>query len=319
VIKEQTFIANMLRRDNSEIEQFRNIIEDNPALLNEWKTGLAQSWKRAAFNEKERYSPDLSKKWFEDNNGALEYFFTGAEIKAMQSTGGLAKKVASQTERLKKFVDKANKKWGSGSLSRVDPEGLTKFITGGGGGWTTPIGKGVQTRISKIKYVKNITAEHPSAWRGLQNDFKANIRNTIIDPQTGNLNAGKLADMVGDSDHVKVIKEMLGTKYYEDLKVISEALSIVSKSEIRMAGSQGMKASIQAVRAGAAPPLTKRGRVLTTLVTFNNKSAQKRAADALLSNTSMRETAELLSHDPWTRRFMEKSFSLGYGMPGEDE
>ena len=68
-----------------------------------------------------------------------------------------------------------------------------------------------------------------------------------------------------------------------------------------------------------SPPLTKRGRILTAMVTFGNKNAQKRAADAILDESSMRKIADLIEHSAHTRRFYEKAFSLGFALPDEDE
>ena len=319
MVKAKNFVDDMLKRDDVELEQFTDVIGDNPELVSQWKEGLADAWKQKSFNEAGRYSQEASKRWFKANENTLEYFFTSAEINGFKKTGKFAEKVAKQTKQLEAFVKKANTKWGSGSIAKVDPEGLSKFITDRGGSWATPAGRGVQERISKIKYVKNMTANHPRAWESVQNDFKQQIRNDIIDAKTGLIAPNKIAKWVSDAENAKVVKEVMGDRYLKDLGSINEVIKIINKKENRIVGSQAAKATIQAIRAGVAPPLTKRGRALTAMITFGNKDAQKRAADAILDGATMRKTADLIEHSANTRRFYEKAFSLGYALPEDEE
>ena len=115
-----------------------------------------------------------------------------------------------------------------------------------------------------------------------------------------------------------IVKEVLGSKYLKNLNSINEAVKILNKKENRLVSSQAVKATIQAVRAGVAPPLTQRGRLLTAILTLHNKEAQKRAADSLLDEVAMKNVAELLEHSAHTRRFFEKAFSLGFAIPDEE-
>ncbi len=317
VIKSKEFVDDMLKRDESEVTQFVDVMGDNMELFGKWKEGLADTWKSAAFVNGQ-YKPEASKKWIRKNSSTLSNFFTPAELKSLEKTGKLSEKVAKQTKQMESFVKKANDKWGMGAISKVDPRGLTKFITGKGGSWATPSGKGVQERVSKIKYVKNMTANNPAAWRRIQNDFKKTVRDDIFDAKTGLIKPTAIAKWVSDSENAKVLKEVLGTSYYKDLGSINDAVKIINKKENRLTDTVSTKAAIQAVRAGFAPPLTQRGRILTAMVTLNNSEAQKRAADALLSEVTMKKTANLLKHSTLNRRILEKAVSLGYMLPDED-
>lgn len=319
VIKSKSFVDDMLKRDDVELEQFTDVIADNPELVGQWKEGLADAWKSKAFNEAGKFNANTSKNWFKANENALEYFFTKAELNSFKKTGKFADRVAETAKRLEKFKNRANAKWGSGVLSKVDPEGITKFVTDESGSWATPKGYGVQERLSKIQFVKNMTSDHPAAWRQVQTDFKQQIRADILDPKTGRVKPDSLAKWVSDSENAKVVNEVLGSKYLRDLTSINKVVKIINKKEHRVTASEERKGLIQAFRAAFAPPLTRRGRAFTAAVTFDNAISQKRLADAILDETTIRKVADLAEHSAHTRRFFEKAFSLGFAIPDEGE
>lgn len=331
VIKSQQFVDDMLGRNVEEVEHFKNVIAGNPELLAKWQEGIADAWKSKAFNEKGAFNAQASKRWFDVNEDALKQFFTDQEVKSFKGTGDFAKKLLygrklasgqfkpGQVKRLETMKKKINDKFGSGALSKVDPENMVKFITKEGGSWATPAGRGVQARISKIQAVRNITKEYPAAWDRVKNDFKRHIKNDILDNKTGNIKPEAIARWVKDSENARVVEEVLGSKYLRDLDTVNKAIQMIHKSETRLVKSQAEKAAIQVVRAGAAPPLTKRGRALTAALTFKNKEAQRRMVNSLLDDHTLREVAELLTHKPGTRQFAEKAFSLGFALPDENE
>lgn len=246
-------------------------------------------------------------------------FFDPSEVRKLEKTGKFAEYVAESSKRLRKFVDNANKKWGSGAIQGQDPESLVRFITSGSGTWMTPAGKKASAAISKIKYVKNMTAKHPEAFARLQNDFTEQLHQSIINPKTQQIDPSKIVKWTRDADNIKIVKEMMGAKYVKDLQSIAEVSVILGKPMKELAAEQAARGWIQSVRAAVAPPLTARGRAFTAGVTFYGAAGKKRLARAVLDPKTIAQVAELAEHSHITRQVAEKAMSLGYMLPGSGD
>lgn len=326
-IKSPEFVRNILKRETGEVEDFVGVMGDDMELWLKWKEGVATEWKEKAFKGG-KFNREASDKWFNDHAPALGEFFTDAEIKAYKESGKFAEKVADQADRLEKFKTKANK-WGSGSLATADPDGLVSFVTGKSGSWNKPYsvaGKPVKTSdtINKIKYVKNVTANHPAAWKRFQMDYKKHIHNDILEKQSKGekfrrINPTKLANYVSDTNNANIIKEVLGNKYYRDLNTINKTIQMINKSPKRLGTDEDRTIIVQMIRAAGAPPLTRRGRAFTAALTWDTKRSHQHIADAILDERTMRKVANLAEHQAHTRQFFEKAFSLGFALPDEEE
>ena len=322
-IKSKSFVDNMLTRDEVEVNQFVDIIGDNPGLVLEWKEGLANAYKRKVFNEG-RFNKRMSNEWIKANEKILNKFFDEKEIASFKRTGQLAEKVADQGKRLDRFMTAANNKWGAGALSSKDPEGMINFITDKSGSWQAlPTatragatgGRKVEERLSKIRYVKNMTKSHPAAWQTVQNDFKQKLQNDIIDAASGDINSNKLAKWVSESQNSKVVEEVMGKSYLNDLSRINKVVQMLEMTTKTLKRDETTKAGIQGIRAAIAPPLTRRGRAFTAALTWDSGRSHKVMANAILDERTMREVAEFSKQNPFTRRFVEKAFSLGFMLP----
>lgn len=321
VIKSKKFVDEILKRDEVEVDQLLSVIGDNPELMMQWKEGIGNAYKQVAFKEN-KFNKEASENFIRSNESVLSKFFSKEEIAGFKGTGTLAKKVEDQVARLQKFKSIANNKWGSGALQKVDPEGLVRFITNKSGSWATPSGRGVQEVISKVKYVKNITKDNPAAWQGLQNSFRTNIKESILEisgENAGRINPKKLSEWVTRPENARVIKEVLGEDYYKNLSKINAVAQLLSKQAKHLGVSEERMAILQSLRAGIAPPLTRRGRAFTAAVIFDNKRSHAAMADAILDENKIKKVANLAEHDVITRRIAEKAFSLGFMIPQENE
>ena len=316
-IKTKDFVDNMLSRDVSEVQNFKNIIGDNPELINQWKLGIGDAYKRVAYPDG-KFSRRASNEFIDRNKDNLLEFYSEKEIKSFKNTGELYKKAEKQAKDFEIFKKRAQEKYGAGVLSRIDPENMVKFVTGNSGSWITAADKGVQNSINKIKFVKNMTNEYPGAWQSFKNDFSLSLKNDLVDAKTGRINETKIANWVNDSGKSKIIKEVMGEEYYKNLSTIHGMVKILNKPMTTLAKSEASRGIIQAVRAGIAPPLTSRGRAFTALLLFNNSKGHKATAEALLDNRKLKEVAALAEHDVITRRIAEKAVSLGFGIPDEE-
>ena len=318
-IKSQSFVDNMLNRDVSEVDDLLSTISSNPELIMQWKEGIANAYKREAYRETTegvlKFSRKASNEFLDKYKHVLErpLLFSKAEINSLKKTGSLSQKVERQSMRLKAFKKKAETLWGSGKLSKIDPDNLVKFVTSSDGSWITASGQGVQDRLKKIKFVRNVTRGYPGAWQDFQNKFTSRLRSDLVtDARTGRINPKKIATWISGDNESRMIKEIMGKRYYDDLVKVNKVIQMLNKPMSKLAANEANRGWIQTVRAGVAPPLTKRGRGFTALLTFGSAEGHRRTADALLNQNTIRDVAELAEHNAWTRQFFEKAASLGY-------
>lgn len=319
-IKSQTFVDDIMKRDDSEINDFFDVIGDNLEIKNQWKQGIGDKYKREVFSVgkdgKTTFSQKKNQEFLKKNQFALEKVFSKKEMAGFLKTGNLHEKVAAQTKRLDQFTKQAKDKWGAGVLSKLDPQSLNKFITGNTGSWITPQGKGVQFNVSKIKFVKNLTKNDPGAWQAFKNDFKKSLQKDLTNVESGKIDSKKLSEWISPGNKDTVV-EVMGEGYFNDLIKINKVVKMLNKPLKKLAVEESRLAWVQSVRAGVAPPLTRRGRAFTALLLFDKKAHHKATIDALLDPKTIREVAQLSEHDIVTRRVMEKAFSLGLGLPEE--
>ncbi len=318
-ISDQKMISKLIGSGKEMSARFYEAIADDPGLVQLWKNGIADNWKQTAFNAKGKFNRQQSQRWFKKNESMLSEFFTPDEIQKMRYTGTLAERVEASAKELDKFVENANKKWGSGALKGQDPENLVRFITSDTGSFMTSTGQQSKTAISKIRYVRNMVKKHPAAWARLQNDFRQNVYDTITDPKTGLIDVNKIVKWTGDGRNAAIVAEVMGSKYLDDLVTIAETAKILSKPMKQLNAEQQARGWIQSVRAAIAPPLTARGRAFTAGITFYNVASQKKLAKAVLDPTNIAEVAKLAQHSTMTRRVAEKAVSLGFMLPGQGD
>lgn len=329
LIKSKDYVDQMLKGTGEEADQLIKVIGSEPSVMNMWREGIADAYKRDVIDKMRPYvgakmSPaqlaEAKKRtadWIQEHSGVLDKFFSKSEINQIQKTGSLAAVVKKQTAQVEKIIRDANTKWGRGKLKSMDTENLIKFVTNDTGSFVKPSGlEGVQSSIQKIKYVKNITKNNPAAWREFQADYRLGIRNTVFDTNKGMIDPKKLNDLV--TNRSKEIIEIAGEEYYKNLVKINVVSKILSRKAKSLGGDETTAGVIQALRSGVAPPLTRRGRAFTALIIFNNKAAHNRMAEALLNPSSMKEIAKLAEHNAVTRRTLELAMSLGM-LTGEDE
>lgn len=319
VIKSKDFVDDILKRDKKEVDQLIDVIGDNPEVMGMWKEGLADAYKESAYKGL-KFNRAASDKFIKNNEDLLGRFFDNNEITNIKRTGQFAEKVEKQMAKLENFKKAANKRWGSGTLSSTDPEGLVKFVTGSSGGWERVAWREkIKEPISKIRYVKNITQEHPAAWQTFTNDFKQSIKNDIFNPKKSRIDASKISNWVDDPVKSKVIIEALGDKYYKDLSTINKVVQMMERKGTALAEDESKGILKQMLRATLFAPLTREGRGFTAALKFQGASAHRAIANAILDEKSMRKVAELAKHNRMSRQVAEKAFSLGFALENNIE
>jgi len=319
-IKSQDFVDNMLKRDIEEVDNFVGVIGDNPELMLKWKEGLADAYKQVAFVEG-KYNARASNRFIKKHEKILSRFFDKPDIEGFKSVGKLHEHVDVLRKKQEAFKKIASNKWGSGKLSKLDPDSLVKFVTNDTGSWITGKGmatRGVQSAANKINFVKRITRGEKGAWQAFKNDFKTSLQRDLTNVETGRINPKKMAEWVSGKNKDTVVAVM-GKNYYNDLVKINKVIQMLSKPMKKLAAEEARMAWVQTVRAGVAPPLTRRGRAFTALMLFDKKAHHKATIDALLDQKTMHEVAKLAEHNVVTRRVAEKAFSLGLGLPDNEE
>jgi len=317
-IKDPDFVDTILRGGGDEADQLLRVINDQPTLMNKWKEALADDYKtnviakmrplRGGKFEKEELA-ERSLQWFDNNEEVLSRFFTKQELNQIRKTGDIAMVVKKQVEQEKRILKNAEQRWGKGKLASLDPENLIKFVTNEAGSFTTPNGRGIQASISKVKYVKGITRNHPEVWDRFKSDFALDLRKSTFDPETGFIKPKQLSDIV----HKKgdVIEAIMGKEYRKNLETINDTVQILNRQGKILSDPESREAILQTFRAGPAPPLTRRGRAFTAIVRLDNRQAHKAMARAILNPEDMAKMADVAEHNVITRRTLELLASVG--------
>lgn len=320
-IESSDFVRKILKSKEGEAEQLKSVIADNPTLIQKWREGLSNVFKEDVIDPMKPYrGQELSaaerreisgkiNSWINDNADTLNQFFSKSEIDELRRTGNLAIIVKKQKDQLKNVIKVADSKFGRGKLTSIDPDNLVKFVTNDSGSFSKPLRDGVQTAVSKIKYVKNITANYPGAFETFKNKYAADLRHTLVDHKTGFINPIKLSSYI--NEHSPVIKEIMGEEYLSNLIKIRNASMLLNKELVTLSEPEIKSIILQGLRATIAPPLTREGRTLTGVVLFDTARAHKALAHGLLDPQWMKSAAKLTEHKRITRETVELAASLG--------
>ena len=130
-----------------------------------------------------------------------------------------------------------------------------------------------------------------------------------VDPETGFLKPKQLSDNIHKNGDV--IEAIMGSQYRKNLESINKVVQILNRQGKIVSEPEAREAIIQTLRAGVAPPLTRRGRAFTAVVRLDSKAAHKSMARAILDPDEMVKMAELAEHNAVTRRSLELAGSLG--------
>ena len=307
-LKNKEFVSKLLKGDANEADKLLSIVGDKPSAVLSVKKGIGESYKDIAYKNG-KFNKKDSDTFLSNNNDVLSRFFNKDEIADFKATGDLAEKVAKQESQMTKILKLADSRYGRGKLASLDPDNIVKFITNNTGSFSTPLGKGKETALSKIRFVKSVTKKHPAAWRAFTEEYSTSLRKSVIDIKTGQVDYSKLNKAL-DKDK-DVIVNVMGDKYYKDLQKINKASGILSGKLIRLAAEESRKGIIQTVRASVAPPLTRRGRAFTAGLAFDERRFHRVIADSLLDPNKVKEIAEFAEHSADSRRAAELAVSLG--------
>lgn len=308
-IRSKEFVDKTLKGTDEEATQLLNVIGDHPTLVAQWKEGIADAYKRAAFKDN-KFNREASTKFLRKNSDVLGKFFEADDLAKLEKTGSLAEKVAKQNDQLKRIIKNADTRFGRGKLKSLDPDNLVKFATNNTGSFAKPTGRGVQTAFSKIRYVKNITKNHPAAWESFKNEFSTQLRKEAVDIKTKGINPTSLNKIVNEK--APEIIEIMGKDYFNNLAKINKAVQVLGKKELKLVDDETKQGVLAVARALVAPPLTRRGRALTAGNIFLSKQGHRVIADSLLEPGLIKEVAKMAEHKKLTREAAELAVSLGF-------
>jgi len=321
-IQSKKFVDTVLKGDTESAKQLLDVIGTKPSLVNMWKEGISNAYKRDVIdkvkpfkvgskisNEQRKEVVSKTESWISKHSDVLGQFFTKQELGNIKQTGNLAMTVKKQIAQYNQIINGAAKKFGRGKLTSLDPENLVKFVTGKSGSFSSPTGRGVEATISKIRYVKNITKNHPGAWGEFQKEYSTSLRKTVVDPDSGFIKPKAISDWINSQSDE--ITEVMGPEYAKNIRSINKVTQLLKEKPISLGGDETRAGIIQAIRSGAAPPLTRRGRAFTAAVIFDNKRAHDVIAKALLDPTTMKKVAKLAEHKTLNREAIELAVSLG--------
>lgn len=319
-IQSDEFVNKVLKGSTEEADQLLEVIADQPSLMAKWQQGLANAYKRDVVDKVRPFKGAKLTKEMQDEikqkttdwlrqNKVAQKFFTDEQINQIVKAGDMLPVVKKQIAQVDDIINKANKKWGAGKLKSLDSDNLVKFVTNDSGSFTTPSGKGVQTALNKIRYVKNATKNHPGAWNKFRDDFLHQVRDDVIDPKTNLLDSDKL--MKWTTEKGDVLEEIMGSRYADDFNVIARTAAMFTKTGRALTESPADAAAVQILRATVAPPLTRSGRALTAAQRLEDKFRHDVMARAFLNPDDLHKIARIAEHNRLTRVTAELAASLG--------
>jgi hypothetical protein len=321
-IQAKQFVDKVLKGDSEEAKQLLTVIGDNPTLMTQWKEGISNAFERDVLDKlnihagttvKPPKRAELIKKtsdWIDSKKDVLEQFFTKEELDGIKKTGDLAVLVKKQIAQQERIIKSAEKTFGRGKLTSLDPDNLVKFVTNDSGSFITPTKQGVQSSLRKIRFVKNVTKDHPGAWNKFKEEFSTSINKEALNPDTGLLDPKKISNIVNKQP--ENVREIMGEEYLRNLRSINRVAHILAKTPKSLRQDETQRGLKQLVRGTGAPPLTQRGRLFTALLIFNEKQGHKVIADSLLNPENLKRVVELSKHSTLTRQSAELAASLGF-------
>jgi len=308
-IKTDEYIDNILKGDITEAQQLKRVIGKDPATELKFKEGIADKYTRAVYDDG-KFNRKASDKFL--NNPVFGEFFTKAEITGFKRRGDFAEKVASQVKRLEQFKKTAKARFGTAALAKTDSRSLVKNILGDSKLFTLGA-KERKDAVGKVKYIKNMFANHPQALSQFKNEYNRKISESLLDSD-GLVKSGALDKLVSDSKMMEIAAEINGKKYVGNLKTLNKMNKIIDKKAMNLSTDERGRIIEQALRGAYFAPLSRRGRVFSAYLTWDSRATKRIMKEALLDDAVMAKMAELSKSKKWTREFFEKSASLGlYG------
>lgn len=313
-IKTDEYVDSVLKGDVVEAQQLKRVIDKDPEMALAFRKGISNKYKRIAYGEKDKFNRKKSDDFF--NNPVVSEFFTKAEIVGFKRRGDFALKIEKQIEKLASFKKTAKARFGTAALAKTDSRSLVKNITGD----STLFTLGAKERkdaVTKIKYLKNMYADHPQAWSQFKNDYNKKVSESLMDSD-GLVKSSKLDNLVNDSKLMEIAAEINGKNYVKNLKTMNEMNKILNNKAKTLMADERMQVIVQAMRGAYFAPLSRRGRVFSAYLTWDSNATKRVMADALLDDSVMAKIAELSKSKKWSREFFEKSAVLGlYGSTKE--
>jgi hypothetical protein len=297
----------IINTNKDELDVILRVVGDNPHAMNQVKKAVLGEYKKRVVRNgvpKE----DLHKEWIASHIDLLKKLFTKQELREVVKLGKLGTVVFKQDKQIKRILKNAEKDWGRGKLSSLDPEKIVDFVTNNSSVIAKPTKSGaIQVAEKKVKWLKNSLREHPAAWRGVQQEYAQRIKTDII--KDGLLQPKQLNKLL---ENKAVLREMFGPSYVKSLETIMEAGKLVNQNFTRLSGNELLDAAVQFIRGTSfAPPLSQRGRRFTAALLLYRKVNHEKIAEALLNPKEIEKIAELATHSTITRETLELAASLG--------
>lgn len=324
-VKSKDFVDKMLKADRDEFENLMSVIDDHPEVIQMWREGISDAYKRKAFSEG-KWSKRASDSFLSDHKDILEQVFSKSDLDSFVNAGELSRKVAKQSKQLTKIISDANTKYGAGKMAGLDPDSLVKFVNSSSK-VKTPTGQ-IETPLNKIKYLKNVTKDRPEIFDDFASEYMDNLRKQVTDYSplsygdttfntgSGFINPSKMNKIINENSDI--ILELKGQQYLDDMKTINNAVQLFSKKMNRLTGDEGIEAIKQSIRAGVAPPLTREGRIFTAIMKLETRFRHKVMAGAFLEPKELNAFAKALKHSTPKREAAELMASLGIALPDDE-
>jgi len=308
-IKTDDYVDSVLKGDVVEAQQLKRVIDKDPAMALEFKSGIADKYTRSVYDNG-KFNRKNSDKFL--NNPVFMEFFTKAEIAGFKRRGDFAEKVAKQVKQLERFKKTAQARFGTAALAKTDSRSLVSNILGDSKLFTLGA-KERKDAIGKVKYIKNMFANYPQALSQFKNEYNRRISESLLNSD-GLVKSGELDKLVGNSKIMEIASEINGKQYVKNLKTLNEMNKIINKKAINLSTDERGKIIEQALRGAYFAPLSRRGRVFSAYLTWDSRATKRIMKEALLDDAVMAKMAELSRSKKWTREFFEKSAVLGlYG------
>jgi len=312
-VRNQEIFRELITSSGDDLDALVRVVGDDPQAMNAIREGIVGEYKRQVVRNG---VPNLErhKMWLETNGEMLGKFFNKEEMRTIHGLGKMGSVVEKQGKQLERVLKNAEKTWGRGKLTSLDPEKMVDFVFNNSSVVKLPSGESLQVSLKKVRWLKNRLKDNPAALRGLQSAYAKRISDSVV--KDGLLQPGQLETVLKNEE---VLTEFMGADYVKNLKVIRSGLTIINKKFGRLSGDEFADALKQALRGtDFAAPLSKRGRRFTAALLFARRENHKIIKKALLNPEELKIIAELTTHDAVTRRTVELASSLGMILPIQD-
>ena len=312
-LSDRKFVSRILSGTPEEADELAAVIGKNPDLLNKWKEGVIDAYRKKVYKGK-KFDKEAHDEFIDIHKENLEKFIP--DVKILDKAGDLSLRLESQLAKHKDTIKQINSDW-SGKLNSMDPREVIEFITTKKGGFTTA-GEEVQHQVSKIKAIKKaLSKESPAAWQEVQQGFSNKLRNSVQDIKLKQVDYTKLNKTV--TEQKDEIIEMMGKPYYDNLVKVNKVAEIATKKLKKIKDSEGIQILEAITRMTIAPPLSREGRGLTALTKWTRRQGHKIIADAFLDVKTIEKVAKSAEHSRSTREILEIAMSAGMMDVTEEE